>query len=113
MTVRRAFGFIGVIAIILGLFGLLSVATVPLAGQAGAALKTAWGEPDLQGIWENVYNVPLQRPTQYGTKEYLTDEERAVLDGRRAQTQGRDARVAQVGTERDVAGAYNAVFTSR
>jgi len=27
-----------------------------------AALKTPWGEPDLQGIWTNEFDTPLQRP---------------------------------------------------
>jgi hypothetical protein len=113
MTVRRVFGFIGAVVVILGLVGFLNFTTVPVASQAPAPLKTAWGEPDLQGIWENVYNVPLQRDARYGNREFLTDEERARLDGRQEQRRGRDARVAEVGTERDVAGAYNAVFGSR
>jgi hypothetical protein len=109
----RVFGFVGAVAVILGLVGFLSFTAVPVAGQAPASLKTAWGEPDLQGIWEQVYNTPLERATRYGNREFFTDEERAEFDRRRAVVQGRDKRVAEVGTERDVAGAYNAVFTSR
>jgi hypothetical protein len=113
MTSRRAFGFIGAAAVILGLVGFLHVTSVPVAGQSPASLKTTWGEPDLQGIWEQVYNTPLQRAAQYGNREFFTDEERATFDKRRAASEGRDKRVAEVGTERDVAGAYNSVFTSR
>jgi len=113
MTDKRVFVFVGAVVVIVGLVGFLNVTAVPVAGQAPASLKTAWGEPDLQGIWENVYNVPLQRDTKYGTREFLTDDERAQVDGRQAQRKGRDARVAEVGTERDVAGAYNSVFGSR
>src|ERR1700687_3481293 len=54
MAKRRVFGLIGVVAAILVLLGLLSVTAVPVAGQAraaAAAIKTAWGVPDLQGIW--------------------------------------------------------------
>jgi hypothetical protein len=112
MTDRRVFTFMGSAAVVLTVVGFLKFTVAPVAGQGPTSVKTAWGEPDLQGIWENVYNVPLQRPTQYGNREFLTEEERAQLDGRRVQVRGRDARVAPIGTERDVAGAYNAVFTS-
>lgn len=39
--------------------------------------KTAWGEPDLQGIWplNHLIAVPLQRPTQYGDRFLLSDDE--------------------------------------
>ena len=30
--------------------------------QNQAMLKTAWGEPDLQGIWTDETDTPLQRP---------------------------------------------------
>jgi hypothetical protein len=114
MTNRRVFGFIGAAAVIVGLVGVLNFSTVSVAGQAAAAaIKTAWGEPDLQGIWEPVYNIPLQRDAKYGDREFYTEAEKADLDGRRAKVEGRDKRVAEIGTERDVAGAYNAVFTSR
>ena len=70
-----------------------------------------WGDPDLQGIWTDPYQTPLQRPTQFANKEFFTDEERAKLDEQRAGIPRRDQRVER-GSERDVAGAYNAVFQS-
>jgi hypothetical protein len=41
--------------------------------------RTAWGDPDLQGTWpiSNLMSVPLQRPTQYGTRLHFTEEELA------------------------------------
>jgi hypothetical protein len=41
--------------------------------------RTPWGDPDLQGEWttEGEYGVPLERPTQYGTRQFLTDAEHA------------------------------------
>jgi hypothetical protein len=83
----------------------------PPGSKAGAALKTTWGDPDLQGIWTAKYATPLERPARYGDKLTLTEEERADLDRVRAQSARRDTR-AQRGTESDVAGAYNAVFQS-
>src|SRR5260370_26959031 len=55
------------------------------------ALKTPWGEPDLQGIWSRNVDIPLQRPTQYGDREFLTDAERAELDRRIADIVSRDS----------------------
>ena len=78
---------------------------------AGAALKTPWGEPDLQGIWTIETDTPLQRPARFANKELLTDQELAQLDKERAALLGRDRRVER-GTELDVAGAYNAVFNT-
>ena len=39
--------------------------------------RTPWGDPDLQGEWttEGEYGVPLERPLQFGTRQFLTDEE--------------------------------------
>jgi len=41
--------------------------------------RTSWGDPDLQGTWpiSNLMSVPLQRPAQYGTRLYFTEEELA------------------------------------
>jgi len=72
---------------------------------------TPWNEPDLQGIWTDEYQTPLQRPARFADREFLTEAEQAELDQRRNSLQGRDRR-GQAGTERDVAGAYNAVFES-
>jgi hypothetical protein len=73
--------------------------------------RTPWGEPDLQGIWTNEFDTPLQRAERYGTREFFTEEERAELDKERLALLGRDRRVER-GTELDVAGAYNSVFMS-
>src|SRR6185503_20667223 len=93
-------------------------AAVSVAGQAptttaqkATAPKTAWGEPDLQGIWTIEYQTPLQRPARYAGKEFFTDAEIAELDKLRAGRLARDYR-AERGSEQDVAGAYNAVFNS-
>src|SRR5262245_24957454 len=89
----------------------LSGGAVQQGATAGPAPRTAWGDPDLQGIWTDPYQTPLQRPAQFANKESFTDEERAALDAKRAAIPRRDQRVER-GSERDVAGAYNAVFQS-
>jgi len=66
--------------------------------------KTAWGEPDLQGIWplNHLIAVPLERPRQLGTKAYLTDEEVAkaqdALDARNSRFKGGAIPVADTST---------------
>jgi hypothetical protein len=65
---------------ILVLLGLLSLA-IPLAAQTRqpakpwTAPKTPWGDPDIQGEWPAVANIPMQRPANFGTRAFLTDEE--------------------------------------
>ena len=92
---KRAFiASLGALAVVIAL---LELAPGPVAGQApavtpktetgakaGPAPKTPWGEPDLQGIWTNDYEMPLQRPAWHANKEFLSDEERAELDRQRA-----------------------------
>ncbi len=73
-------------------------------------LKTPWGEPDLQGIWTDETDTPLQRSPRYANQEFFTAEQRAELDKQRSALIGRDRR-SERGTEADVAGAYNQVFT--
>jgi hypothetical protein len=72
---------------------------------------TAWGEPDLQGIWTDETDTPLQRSAKYANQEFFTEAQRQELDKERAALLGRDRRVER-GTELDVAGAYSAVFMS-
>jgi len=52
---------------------------VAASSQRGWTERTPWGDPELQGEWtsEGEYGVPLERPAQYGTRQFLTDEEYA------------------------------------
>jgi len=60
---------------------LVALAVAPLAGQAAKktykAPRTPWGDPDLQGVWPGTdfVGVPLQRPSSFGTRNVLTEEE--------------------------------------
>jgi hypothetical protein len=90
---------------------LVIASLTPTAAAEAPALKTPWGEPDLQGIWTDETDTPLQRSPRYAGQEFFTEAQRAELDGERAALLGRDKRVER-GTELDVAGAYNAVFMS-
>ncbi len=116
---KRSFEVIGVLTVILGVFVLLRLAPLPVTGQTptttakAAGLKTPWGEADLQGIWSVELVVPLERPAGV-TSEFYSEKEVAELDRDRAQGSvfGNHIR-AERGSEADVAGAYNSVFTSQ
>jgi hypothetical protein len=82
----------------------------PAAVAAKAAVRTPWGDPDLQGTWFVIEDVPLERSPANANKEFLTDEEVAAADKRKAEAQGRNTRAGNAA--QDVDGAYNAVFNS-
>ena len=89
---------------------------LPLAGASsqaptasGAALRTPWGEADLQGIWTDEFDTPLQRPAKYGHQEFFSPAQREELDRQRAALFGSDPRQER-GTALDVGGAYNTAF---
>src|ERR1700739_4785048 len=84
----------------------ISVSVTRTSAQA-PPLKTAWGEPDLQGIWTDEVETPLQRPAKYANQEFFTEAQRAELDQVRTGILNRRA------TERDANNGYNgAVFFS-
>src|SRR5712691_12270037 len=95
---------------------LISMSITRTSAQAPAAsapaLKTPWGEPDLQGIWTDETDTPLQRSPKFANQEFFTEAQRAELDQQRAAMLGRERR-AERGTVADVAGAYNDVFTPK
>jgi hypothetical protein len=74
---------------------------------------TAWGHPDLQGIWttDDMRGIPQQRPPEFGTRQHLSDEEFAARGAQREgarQTQDRGA----VGTFRNEEGTRTFGYTS-
>ena len=76
------------------------------------APRTAWGHPDLEGIWttDDMRGVPVSRPAQFGERRYLTDEEFAA----RAKDRGtaRDIDNARTGTFRNEEGSRDFSYTS-
>ena len=59
----------------------VSLMLVPVAGQAQPAttdtwtpLRTAWGEPDLQGIWDFRTLTSLERPIEHAGQEVFTEK---------------------------------------
>ncbi len=74
--------------------------------QSAAGIRTPWGEPDLQGIWNGATLTPLERPAAFADRPVLTPEEAAAVEADVLGRPGRDDR-SERGTERDVAQAYN------
>jgi hypothetical protein len=84
-------------------------ATAQDRAASGTALKTPWGEPDLQGIWTDEFDTPLQRPAKFANQEFFTAAQRDELDKQRAVLFGSDPRQER-GSAVDVGGAYNTSF---
>jgi hypothetical protein len=104
----------------MGVAAVISVSIAPAHAQAPEAsavatastLRTPWGDPDLQGIWTEETDTPLERPGKYADQELFTAAQRVELDRQRAGLAGKDRR-AERGTEADVGGSYNQLFVPR
>jgi hypothetical protein len=95
---------------LVGAWAATSIATA----QPPTVPRTPWGAPDLQGIWNTNTLVPFERAPEFGARAFMTDEEhaKALADLQvRNQRPGRDSREVggkpAIGTEKDVARAYN------
>jgi hypothetical protein len=106
---------------------LITWATPPAAAQAKGsaeasaaarvdpkwkAPRTAWGHPDLEGIWttDDMRGVPMSRQPQYGTRQYLSDEEFAARARQRSTARSVDN--ARAGTFRNEEGTRDFGYTS-
>src|SRR3984957_1001221 len=69
-----------------------TAAQAPTPPAAASTAMTPWGEPDLQGIWTDENDTPLQRSPKYVSQEFFTEEQRAELDRVRSGFLGRDRR---------------------
>ena len=116
---RKLAGLISPVVIAAAAFGAVfsvsptqTSAQAPKDSRSASALRTPWDEPDLQGIWTDETDTPLQRPAKYADQEFFTERQRTSLDAQRSALSGKDKR-AERGTELDVTGSYNDLFISR
>jgi hypothetical protein len=119
---RRPINILGIVAMVIG-FGSLSAvmgqqtapkAAAPAAKKTATAakpaakpaanLRTPWGDPDLQGVWNDATATPLERPGGQ-TKDVLSDQESEEFQGNLDNDLSRDRRDG--GPEVDVNRAYN------
>jgi hypothetical protein len=70
-----------------------AVRSSPRGEASGPAARTPWGDPDLQGVWTSATRTPLERPAEFGTREFLTDKEIATRNAALAK-QARDDETA-------------------
>ena len=57
---------------------------VRTASKPGTAPRTAWGDPDLRGVWTGSSLTPLERPGEFAGREFLTEAETAAVEERAA-----------------------------
>jgi len=90
---------LGHILVSLMVIGLVMPA-IALAQTAAAATeipRNAWGDPDLQGVWNYSTLTPLERPSLLADKAELTKEEAAAFAEAQLQRQNRDLIDSAVG----------------
>jgi hypothetical protein len=68
------------------------------AKTAWQAPRTEWGDPDLQGIWNNSTTTPLERPATLKGRDFLTPEEAAQRDERADRAQDAPPSAGDPGT---------------
>lgn len=88
-----------------------ALAADPVRGDAAKKWtppRTAWGEPDLRGVWDFRTITPLERPSELAGKEVLSDEEAAEFQTQELQRRDKDRRTSDgLTAEQDVGNAYN------
>ena len=78
----------------------MALGAVPAAAQSDAP-RTAWGQPDLGGVWDFRTITPMSRPESLGEQEFLTEDEAVARDQAAVD---RNTRLWDKPTERTVAG---------
>ena len=72
-------GLVAVLAVV----AVAAMSTTLVSAQSSSsaqALRTPWGAPDLQGIWDFRSITPLERPEDLADQEFLAAEEAASLE---------------------------------
>jgi hypothetical protein len=100
-----------VVAVSLALIAPLSAQAPPAAARQAASPRTPWGDPDLQGKWNNTTMTPLERPAQFAGKAVLTEEEAAGFQRQELERTNADRRDGA--SRADVDRAYNEMWFDR
>ena len=85
---------------------LAGIVLLPALAGAQMSERTAWGDPDLQGVWTNRTTTPLERPSEFEARAVLTDEERAAIDAQAEANRDRPPPPGQTG-------GYNSFWLDR
>jgi hypothetical protein len=92
-------------------FLVLSPLALGQTSRTWTAPRTAFGQPDLQGIWTNVTLTPLERPAELAGKQFFTPQEAARYE--KETNQRNDADNRETNPEADVNHAYNQFWWDR
>ncbi len=107
MTKRR-------LVTVLAVGAALIVVPILVGPALGQSTKTAWGDPDLQGIWDFRTITPMERSEELADQEFLTAEEAA---NREREVVERNEQLDQRAAQRTEAGgrvgAYNNFWMDR
>jgi hypothetical protein len=78
--------------------------TSAAGGGASSVARTPWGHPDIAGVWssDDMRGIPRERPDEFGTRRFLTDEEYAKRVERDEQTRKQEG--SRVGAFRNDVG---------
>ena len=82
-----------------------------IAQAAWTPPRTADGQPDLQGVWNNATITPLERPADLAGKAFFTKTEAAAYEDQVVANANVDRRRSDIST--DVALAYNEAWWDR
>ncbi|MEX2131117.1 MAG: hypothetical protein WD772_06485 [Pseudohongiellaceae bacterium] len=77
-----------------------SLIPVSFAADNYTVPRTEWGQPDLHGVWNFSSDVPMTRPSEFGERQFLNEEEIAEIRARQAtRDAGSDAALAIGGVD--------------
>ena len=89
----------------------------PASPEDWAAPRTAWGDPDIGGVWNSSTVTPLERPEALADKAFLTAEEAAAIEQRVVDANARANAPSVVRTEPlpvgGNVGGYNSFWLDR
>ncbi len=77
-----------------------TISLISFADDDYVVPRTEWGQADLQGVWNFSSDVPMQRSSRYGERQFLSEEEiEAVIARKAAADANSDAALAIGGVD--------------
>ena len=90
LCLRRALCLWGAVLVLVPLASRHGSAQTQTGGGAPTAPRTAWGDPNLQGTWDNRTITPLERPREFAERESLTAAEASAYEALTAERRVND-----------------------